>query len=86
MIESGDMGRGGALCSEPATQCDRGRHHETSAGAEGAKDLVARGVISIRSGGRNRQQEVWLSDLRKTAQTPPYAFKNPYCLFCRVVV
>ncbi len=56
------------------------------AGAEGAKDLVNRGVISVRSGGRNRQQEVWLSDLIKTAQTPPYAFKIFYCLFCRVVV
>jgi hypothetical protein len=55
-------------------------------GAAGGKDLVNRGVISIRSGGRFKQQEVWLSDVIKAAQTPPYDFRVFYCLFCRVVV
>jgi hypothetical protein len=50
-----------------------------------AGDFVNRGVITIRSGGRFRKQEVLLSEVIRAAQTPPYSFTTFWCLFCRVV-
>ena len=49
-------------------------------------DFVNRGVISIRSGGRFKQQEVLLSDVIKAAQTDPWSFTTFWCLFCREIV
>jgi hypothetical protein len=55
-------------------------------GPLGGGDLVKRGVISVRSGGRFSKQEMLLSEVIREAQTPPYSFTTFWCLFCREIV
>lgn len=59
---------------------------EGGASLSGLVDFVDRGVITIRSGGRNKKQAVLLSEVIREAQTPPFQFTTFICNFCRVVV